>query len=96
MYSIFSDGKELWNVCCHYFHIYLNKPRTGVWYAYAWCVSGLRLVLQLFTMQSIWCKCMARRVADGKMSMDEAYRKHHQLLKRQHFGREPPKVRQMF
>ena len=36
------------------------------------------------------------RVADGKISMDEAYRKHNQLLKRQHFGREPPKVRQMF
>lgn len=40
--------------------------------------------------------CVAHRVADGKISMDEAYRKHHQLLKRQHFGREPPKVRQMF
>lgn len=31
------------------------------------------------------------RVADGKISMSEAYEKHHSLLKRQYFGREPPK-----
>lgn len=31
------------------------------------------------------------RVADGKMSMSEAYERHEQLLRRQHFGRAPPK-----
>ncbi|KAL4524978.1 hypothetical protein Ndes2526B_g07165 [Nannochloris sp. 'desiccata'] len=31
------------------------------------------------------------RVADGSISMSEAYEKHQQLLKRQNFGREPPK-----
>jgi hypothetical protein len=36
------------------------------------------------------------RVADGSMSMDEAYTRHRQLLKRQHFGREPPNVRKFF
>ena len=36
------------------------------------------------------------RVADGSMSVDEAYSRHKQLLKRQHFGREPPNVRKFF
>lgn len=36
------------------------------------------------------------RVADGTMSMDEAYTRHRQLLKRQHFGREPPNVKKFF
>ena len=36
------------------------------------------------------------RVADGTMSMDEAYTRHRQLLKRQHFGREPPNIRKFF
>lgn len=31
----------------------------------------------------------ARSVADGSMSMDEARQRHQQLLKRQHFGRDP-------
>ncbi|KAL4431057.1 hypothetical protein ABPG75_006313 [Micractinium tetrahymenae] len=31
------------------------------------------------------------RVADGTISMEEARQRHHQLLKRQFFGREPPK-----
>lgn len=31
------------------------------------------------------------RVADGKISMSEAYEKHHSLMRRQYFGREPPK-----
>ena len=35
-------------------------------------------------------------VADGKISMDEAYRWHQRLLKRQHFGREPPARRAPF
>ena len=38
----------------------------------------------------------ACRVADGSMSIDEAYSRHKQLLKRQHFGREPPNVRKFF
>ena len=33
------------------------------------------------------CSC---RLGDGKLSMDEGYRKHRELLKRQYFGREPP------
>ncbi len=37
-----------------------------------------------------------RRLGDGKISMDEGYRKHRELLKRQHFGREPPASRSMF
>lgn len=32
----------------------------------------------------------ARAVGAGKMTPDEAYRKHRQLMKRQWFGREPP------
>lgn len=32
-----------------------------------------------------------KRVADGTISMEEARQRHHQLLKRQHFGREPPR-----
>jgi hypothetical protein len=39
---------------------------------------------------------MQFRVADGKISMEEAYSLHHKLLKRQHFGREPPKVKKFF
>lgn len=34
--------------------------------------------------------CACCRVADGTISMEEARQRHHQLLKRQHFGREPP------
>lgn len=30
-------------------------------------------------------------VADGKVSMSEAYELHNKLLKRQHYGRKPPK-----
>jgi len=36
------------------------------------------------------------RVADGTMSIEEARTRHAQLLKRQHFGREPPNVRKFF
>ncbi|BDA43734.1 hypothetical protein COCOBI_04-7490 [Coccomyxa sp. Obi] len=36
------------------------------------------------------------RVADGTISMEEAMTRHKQLLKRQHFGREPPNVRKFF
>ena len=36
------------------------------------------------------------RVADGTISMDEAMTRHKQLLRRQHFGREPPNVRKFF
>lgn len=32
-----------------------------------------------------------KRVADGKISMEEAKTYHYKLLKRQYFGREPPK-----
>ena len=39
---------------------------------------------------------MLYRVADGKISMEDARHKHHQLLKRQHFGREPPPIRPPF
>lgn len=31
------------------------------------------------------------RVADGKMSMSEAQERHQSLLRRQYFGREPPR-----
>ncbi|GMH44790.1 hypothetical protein BSKO_12742 [Bryopsis sp. KO-2023] len=34
---------------------------------------------------------LGSRVADGKVSMEEAKHVHHKLLKRQYFGREPPK-----
>ena len=37
-----------------------------------------------------YCLC---RVANGQVSMDEFKQRHHQLLKRQHFGREPPVTR---
>lgn len=30
------------------------------------------------------------RAANGQVSMDEFKQRHHQLLRRQHFGREPP------
>ncbi|CAK0779791.1 hypothetical protein CVIRNUC_004853 [Coccomyxa viridis] len=36
------------------------------------------------------------RVADGTMSMEEARTRNKQLLKRQHFGRDPPDVRKFF
>mmetsp|Transcript_35135 Transcript_35135/g.62635 ORF Transcript_35135/g.62635 Transcript_35135/m.62635 type:complete len:143 (-) Transcript_35135:202-630(-) len=36
------------------------------------------------------------RVADGKISMEEAWSYHNRLLKRQHFGREPPKTKKIF
>ena len=35
----------------------------------------------------VLCSC---RVANGQVSMDEFKQRHHQLLRRQHFGREPP------
>lgn len=36
------------------------------------------------------------RYGDSIMSMDEGYRKHRELLKRQHFGRNPPAVNAPF
>eukprot|EP00873_Tetraselmis_striata_P021005 jgi/Tetstr1/441269/TSEL_029520.t1 len=36
------------------------------------------------------------RVADGKISMEEARSYHNRLLKRQHFGREPPSGQKIF
>ena len=36
------------------------------------------------------------RVADGTISMAEAHDYHNRLLKRQHFGREPPKGPKIF
>ena len=39
---------------------------------------------------------IACRVADGSMSVDEAYSRHKQLLKRQHFGKVPPNVKKFF
>lgn len=36
-------------------------------------------------------RCMLQcRVADGKVSMNEAHEMHAKLLRRQHFGRDPP------
>jgi len=51
----------------------------------------------LDTCAVAWSECAGlRRLGDGKISMDEGYRKHRELLKRQHFGREPPTRRSMF
>lgn len=36
------------------------------------------------------------RVADGKVSMNEAWEIHNRLLKRQYFGRDPPKTKGLF
>ena len=36
------------------------------------------------------CKPLACRLGDGKIGMDEGFRKHRQLMKRQYFGQEPP------
>ncbi|KAK9814462.1 hypothetical protein WJX72_006315 [[Myrmecia] bisecta] len=38
----------------------------------------------------------ASRVADGTISMEEARQRHQTLLRRQHFGRDPPKAPMLF
>jgi hypothetical protein len=46
------------------------------------------LILTPFILFTYYIPCS---VADGKVSMSEAYELHNKLLKRQHYGRKPPK-----
>ena len=60
----------------------------------AWCASNLHM-RWLSSTQSHTCNLHCR-VADGKISMEEAWTKHNQLMRRQYFGQDPPKAPGIF
>ena len=60
------------------------------------CVQSLRqqsMILFLYVSETdvVVISAWHCRVADGKLSMSEAWERHTALLRRQHFGRDPPK-----